>query len=87
MTEKNRGFFDFGTSEPIESTIVGEFKGFARAASTRLPTARSGNRSKRPRWPAYAGPTPRSPSSPGMFNNWFMRIDGYNTAAKVRRIK
>jgi len=24
---------------------------------------------------------------PGLFNNWFLKIDGYNTAAKVRRIK
>ena len=24
---------------------------------------------------------------PGLFNNWFFRIDGYNTPAKVRRIK
>lgn len=27
---KNRGFFDFGSKEPIESSIVGEFKGFSK---------------------------------------------------------
>ncbi|NEK65771.1 MAG: hypothetical protein G3W67_25780, partial [Xanthomonas perforans] len=27
---KNRGFFDFGSNEPIESNIVGEFKGFSK---------------------------------------------------------
>ena len=24
---------------------------------------------------------------PGLLNVWFLRIDGYNTAAKVRRVK
>ena len=30
VKEINRGFFDFGSSEAIESTLVGEFKGFAK---------------------------------------------------------
>ena len=30
VVEKNRGFFDFGSAEPIESVIVGEFTGFGK---------------------------------------------------------
>lgn len=29
---KNRGFFDFGSKEPIESTLVGEFRGFSKGS-------------------------------------------------------
>lgn len=28
---KNRGFFDFGSNEPITSTLQGEFRGFGKA--------------------------------------------------------
>src|SRR5690606_31376490 len=30
VREESRGFFDFGSSEPITSTLVGEFRGFAK---------------------------------------------------------
>ncbi|NDK38153.1 hypothetical protein DT603_04780 [Pseudoxanthomonas gei] len=87
VTEKNRGFFDFGTSEPIASTIVGEFKGFANGRKYTLANGQVWEQIE----PASLAGVKRTDAKvtikPGMFNNWFMRIDGYNTAAKVRRIK
>ncbi len=87
VTEKNRGFFDFGSSEPIASTIIGEFKGFANGRKYTLANGQVWEQIE----PATLAGVKRSDAKvtikPGMFNNWFMRIDGYNTAAKVRRIK
>ena len=87
VTEENRGFFDFGTSEPIASTIVGEFKGFANGRKYTLANGQVWEQTE----PATLAGVKRTDAKvtikPGMFNNWFMRIDGYNTAAKVRRIK
>ena len=63
VEDDNRGFFNFGTSEPVASKIVGEFTASPRAASTRSTTARSGARPTPPRWPASARPIPRCRSS------------------------
>lgn len=41
---KNRGFSDFGIKDPIESTVVGEFRASPRAAPTPSPMGRSGSR-------------------------------------------
>ena len=30
VEQENRGFFDFGSDEPIKSTLAGEFRGFAK---------------------------------------------------------
>ncbi|MGH8027054.1 MAG: hypothetical protein ACREO0_10045 [Pseudoxanthomonas sp.] len=87
VAEKNRGFFDFGSAEAIESSIVGEFNGFA---SGRKYTLENGQVWEQIEPASLAGVRKTNPEvtiKPGMFNNWFMKIKGYNTAAKVRRIK
>ncbi len=87
VVRKNRGFFDFGTTEPIESRIVGEFRGFAKG---RTYTLENGQVWEQVESASLAGVRRDNPSvsiKPGMLGNWFMKIENYNTAAKVRRIK
>ncbi len=85
---KNRGFFDFGSKEPIESTLVGEFRGlFRRGASTRWRTISSGSRPMLPACPVCARTPPKVKIKPGLVGVWYLQIEGYNTPAKVRRIK
>ncbi len=87
VVEKSRGFFDFGTAEAIASTINGEFRGFAKGKKYTLANGQVWEQIE----PASLAGVRKTDISvtikPGMFNNWFMRVDGYNTAAKVRRIK
>lgn len=87
VAEKNRGFFDFGSAEAIESSIVGEFKGFAMGRKYTLQNGQVWEQIE----PATLAGVRRTDAKvsikPGLFNNWFMKIEGYNTAAKVRRIK
>lgn len=87
VTEKNRGFFDFGSAEPIESSIVGEFKGFAKGRTYTLANGQVWEQIE----PASLAGVRRTDAKvtikPGMFNNWFMKLHDYNTIAKVRRIK
>ena len=86
-TDEGSGFFSFGSEEPITSTIVGEFKGFASGRRYKLANGQT--------WEQIDGSTlagvrrtdPAVTIKPGLFNNWFLKIDGYNTQAKVRRIK
>lgn len=87
VVKQARGFFDFGTSEPIESSIVGEFKGFAEG---RVYTLQNGQVWEQTEPASLAGVRKTDPKviiKPGMLGVWYMKIEGYNTQAKVRRIK
>ena len=87
VKEKNRGFFDFGSNEPIESTLVGEFTGFGKGKKYTLQNGQVWEQIE----PASLSGVRKTDVSvkikPGVLGNWFMKIDGYNTQAKVRRIK
>ena len=87
VVEKNRGFFDFGSAEPIESVIVGEFTGFGTGKKYTLQNGQVWEQIE----PASLSGVRKTDVSvkikPGVLGNWFMKIDGYNTQAKVRRIK
>lgn len=87
VKEKNRGFFDFGSAEPIASSIVGEFKGFANGRKYTLENGQVWEQIEPATLAGVRRTDPKVSIKPGLFNSWFMRIDGYNTAAKVRRIK
>ncbi len=88
VEQENRGFFDFGSDEPINSTIAGEFKGFAQG---RQYTLENGQVWEQIEPASLAGVRKTNPAviiKPSNFGNkWFMQIKGYNTAAPVRRIK
>ena len=87
VKEKNRGFFDFGSTEAIESNIVGEFKGFANGRKYTLQNGQVWEQVEAASLEGVRRTDPKVTIKPGVFNNWFLRIDGYNTQAKVRRIK
>ncbi len=87
VKEKNRGFFDFGSAEPIASSIVGEFKGFANGRKYTLENGQVWEQIEPATLAGVRRTDPKVSIKPGLFNSWFMRIEGYNTAAKVRRIK
>lgn len=87
VVQKNRGFFDFGTSEPIESVIVGEFRGFGMGKKY---TLQNGQVWEQVEPASLAGVRKNDVAvkiKPGLLGVWYMKIDGYNTQAKVRRIK
>ena len=87
VAEKNRGFFDFGSAEAIESSIVGEFNGFANGRKYTLENGQVWEQIEPASLAGVRKTNPKVRIKPGILNNWFMKIKGYNTAAKVRRIK
>ncbi len=87
VTEKNRGFFDFGSSEPIKSTLVGEFRGLANGRQYTLANGQVWEQIEAASLAGVRKTNPGVTIKPGLFNNWFLVVDGYNTAAKVRRVK
>ena len=87
VEQENRGFFDFGSDEPIKSTLEGEFKGFAEGKRYTLANGQVWEQIESASLQGVRKTNPAVTIKPGLFNNWVLRIDGYNTAAKVRRVK
>lgn len=87
VIKKNRGFFDFGSSEPIESSVQGEFRGFSQG---RHYTLANGQEWEQVDATHYAGPRkldPKVSMRPGVMGVWYMKVDGVNVQPKVRRTK
>lgn len=87
VVEKNRGFFDFGTPEPIESNIVGVFNGFAKGRTYTLQNGQVWEQIESASLSGVRKNDVKVSIKPGLLGVWYMKIDGYNAAAKVRRIK
>ncbi|KLD77202.1 hypothetical protein FZ025_03680 [Xanthomonas hyacinthi] len=84
---KNRGFFDFGSQEPIESTLVGEFTGFSKGRRYVLANGQEWEQTESASLSSVHRSAPKVKITPGIMGVWYLQIDNYNTRAKVRRIK
>lgn len=84
---KNRGFFDFGSSEPIEATLAGEFSGFAKGRQYTLDNGQVWEQTDGASVAGVRKQTPRVKITPGLMGVWYLQIEGLNTRAKVRRTK
>lgn len=88
VIEENRGLMLFGSSEPIEGRIAGEFRGFAEG---RQYTLESGQVWRQVDSATLSGVRKDSPAvsiKPSVIGNaWYLSIEGYNTRAKVQRVK
>lgn len=88
VKEENRGFLNYPGSEPIRTRITGEFRGFAKG---RMYTLDNGQAWQQMDDASLAGvriDQPEVTITPGLVgNHWFFGVKGYNTKAKVQRIK
>ena len=84
---KNRGFFDFGSKEPIESNLVGEFKGFDKGRRYVLANGQEWEQTDAASLSGVRKQDPKIRIKPGIAGVWYLQIEGYNTPAKVRRLK
>lgn len=87
VVQKNRGFFDFGSKEPIVSAIRGEFSGFAKGRTYPLDNDQLWEQVDAAELVGVRKSSPKVSISPGFMGVWWMKVEGYNTQAKVRRIK
>lgn len=87
VVEKNRGFFHFGSEEPIEASIVGEFTGFGSRKRYTLDNGQVWEQTDGASLAGVRRSNPKVYIKPGMLGAWWMRIDGYNTQAKVQRVE
>jgi hypothetical protein len=87
VVEKNRGFFHFGSQEPIEASIVGEFAGFSSGRRYTLDNGQVWEQTDAATLAGVRKNNPRVRIKPGALGAWWMRIDGYNKQAKVQRVE
>lgn len=87
VVSRNRGFFHFGSNDPIESRITGEFRGFGRGQRYTLENGQVWEQTDNARLAGVRRDNPSVTISPGVLGVWWLRIDGYNTRARVQRIE
>lgn len=88
VEDENRGFFDFGSNEPVVGRITGEFRGFARGREYTLDNGQVWRQVDAATLSGARRTDPEVRITPSLIGNaWYMAISGYNTRAKVERIK
>jgi len=87
VEDDNRGFFNFGSLEPVLSTLVGDFRGFAKGRQYALANGQVWKQVDDSSLVArLSSPGVRiTPSRVG--NVWYLKVDRYNSTAKVERVK
>jgi hypothetical protein len=88
IEHENRGFFDFGSQEPITGRIAGEFRGFAKGRTYTLDNGQLWQQIDDTEMSAGRLTDPAVNIKPALIgNSWYMQVGRYNTRAQVRRIK
>ena len=88
VEKENRGFLSFGSDEPILVRISGEFRGFGRGRTYTLDNGQVWRQTDDASLAGVRLDQPEVKIRPGIVGNiWFMSVAGYNTRAKVERIK
>lgn len=88
VKQEARGFFSFGSTEPIVSTLDGEFRGFGRGRHYRLANGQEWEQVDDASLAGVRLASPEVRITPSVMGNvWYMAVKGYNTRAKVQRVK
>jgi hypothetical protein len=88
VVHESRGFFDFGSQEPISAHISGAFHGFAKGRSYTLDNGQVWQQIDDAELPGIRLTDPQVNIKPAMVgNSWYMQVGKYNSRAQVRRIK
>lgn len=88
VEQENRGYFHFGSSEPIQGRIAGEFNGFGRGRQYTLDNGQVWRQTDAAVLAGVKLDSPEVRINPSMMGNaWYLAVKGYNTRAKVERVK
>jgi hypothetical protein len=88
VKDAHRGFLSFGSSDPIVARIAGEFTGFGRGKRYTLDNGQVWEQIDTARIPGARKTDPEVRIKPAVIGDaWYMRVEGYSTNAKVKRVK
>ncbi len=88
VEQENRGFFNFGKSDPIVARISGEFRGFGKGRNYTLDNGQVWSQIDSAVLVGAKIDNPEIRITPSVTgNSWYLAVKGYNTRAKVERVK
>lgn len=88
VEEENRGFFHFGSNEPIVARMTGQFRGFAKGREFTLDNNQVWRQTDGASLVGVKLDNPEVRITPSIAGNaWYLAMKGYNTRAKVERVK
>ena len=88
VEHESRGFFNFGSEEPIVAHINGEFRSFGKAKTYTLDNGQVWQQIDDAELVARHLVNPEVNIKPAMVgNSWYMAVGKYHARAQVKRIK
>ena len=88
VVEENRGFAPFGSTEPITGSINGDFRGFGKGRTYTLDNGQVWEQVDDARLAGAHLTNPQVKITPTIAGNtWYLAVKGFNTRAKVQRVK
>lgn len=88
VEDDNRGFFNFGSAEPIVDRIAGQFRGFGKGREYTLANGQVWRQIDEASLVGVRLENPEVRINPSVIgNNWYLSVKGYNTRASVQRVK
>ncbi len=88
VEDDNRGFFNFGSKEPIKAHVAGRFDGFQSGRTYTLDNGQVWKQTDTSSLVGVHKDNIEVTIKPAMIGNaWYMQVKGYATAAKVERVK
>jgi hypothetical protein len=87
VQHENRGFFGAGSKEPVTGRLQGTFAGFAKGRSYTLDNGQIWKQTDNATLSGAHLDSPQVRIAPGLLGTWYLQIEGYNTRAKVQRVK
>ncbi len=74
-------------NRPIRSRIVGSFSGWEGNTTFELENGMVWQQTDNASFVSRAMENPEVEIKPGLFGGWYLRVDGYNSSTRVRRIR
>ena len=88
VEHESRGFFDFGSEEPIVAHIAGEFRSFGKGKTYTLDNGQVWQQIDDAEMVVRPLTNPEVNIKPAMTgNSWYMAVGKYHSRAQVKRIK
>ena len=89
VAEEQRGFPGLGSSdEPVNARLTGAFNGFGKGREYRLDNGQVWRQSDGASLAGVKLDQPTVTIAPSLIGSaWYLKVEGYNTRAKVERVK
>ncbi len=81
------GFDDSSDRNGVTSRLVGEFRGWQGKTTFHLENGQVWQQVGNDKWTGVKLENPGVTIRPGFMGSWALKVEGYNTTTKVRRIK